>query len=111
MTNRCNFPGAFHSGRHWVNVFVPVQQAPVPAIICRDIVIMVPADPALVLSIMYGENGWHIRKVAAKSMAMPYHKRNEPGMMIVAMNNVGCMLPFGEPVAEGYLESDESFIV
>ena len=42
---------------------------------------------------------------------MSYHKRYKPCVMIMAMNNVWIMLPFGKPVAKCYLESNESFSI
>src|SRR5438552_3256702 len=111
MTYRCYFPGTFHCRCHGINIISPVEQTPVPAVVRGDVIIFVPTEPSLVLSIVNGENGWYISQLAAERMTMSYHKWNKTGVMVVAMNNVGVMLPFVEPIAKSYLEGNESFII
>src|SRR6185369_6404257 len=67
--------------------------------------------PSLVLPVVNGEHGWYCCQLITKSMTMPDHKRYQAGMMIMAMNHVGIMLPFAEPITESYLKSDETFII
>ncbi len=47
----------------------------------------------------------------AKRKTMPDHKRNEASVMVMAMYDIGIMLPFAHPVAKRYLESNEPLCI
>ena len=44
-------------------------------------------------------------------MTMLHHKGDQTRMMIVNMNDVRAMFPYGEPVCYGNLEGYETFII
>src|ERR1700694_135661 len=89
---------------------VPVEQAPFISIIRRQQVILVPADPALVLSIVDGKDGGDGGQVG-KGIRMFDEKRDQAGLVIVYMDDVRMVLPLADPVANGDLESHEAAVV
>ncbi len=71
----------------------------------------IPAHPALVLGIMHCKYSWNRSQVITEGKTITHHKRNEPGMVVMAMNNPRLMLPFIDPVAYSDLKGHEPFCI
>src|SRR5690606_25820499 len=61
-----NLPRALHCGSERVDGVVPIEQAPLPTVVWRNVIVFVPADPSLVLRIVNGEYGGHTRKLRSE---------------------------------------------
>ena len=58
---------------------------------------------------MNGEDGWNAGKFVIKRITIFDHERYQPGVVIVAMDYIGLVLPFTDPIAYGNLKRDETF--
>src|ERR1044072_8818361 len=109
-TNGGNLIGTFNGAGQWVNGIVPVEHAPFPHIPLGYQYAAVPAHPTLVLGVVNGEYCFYLRKFPVL-IAMLYHKRYKPGMMVVHMDDVGLLGPCVQPVKHTDLKSSKTFVL
>src|SRR5437867_2053422 len=84
---------------------MPINIAPLITIVAGKKIILFPGKLSLIFSIMNCENSRYVGQLI-EGMAILHHKGNKAGLVIVAMHNIGFVIPFAHPVANGCLKTN-----
>ena len=85
-------PGTFDRGCQGIDLTIPFQQPPLPAVPGGDIDALVPTHGTLILSVVNGQHHRHGGQFPVGE-TMLHHKGDQPRVMIVYMHDIRLMSP------------------
>ena len=104
--NRIESVTTFQHRRQRIDVSVPIQKSHFISSKPRKIIQHVPFHLTLIFTIVNGSDGFHALQ-ETKFRAIFNHKRNQTGVIIVAMKNIGTNFHGSQPMQNTVLKSEK----